>query len=192
MLDLAAGTNSDASNYTPLDPSDEVISPITPTLNGDTSTLTFDDKLANLLQSEYPRKSKYLDSNDWHATEVPKYCNKYLHKSVQSILLLLRTLSNNSTQTATDVMNILLHSHEMLQNNEIFKGIENEIALSMREYFTTLTKSSKTRKSKKLQDKIDLIMHAATNNPSSDRHEVCKYFDFNNVHCYKNIVVKSR
>ena len=149
------------------------VTPTTPTLNDNTSTdntstLAFDDNLANFLRSEYPRKSAYLESNEWDATEVPKQSMKHLQKSARSTLILLRTLSNNSTQIATDVVNILLHSCKMCQNKELFKGIETEIALNIKEYFTTLIKSSKTRKHKMAQDKIDLIMCAATNNSSND------------------------
>ena len=40
------------------------------------------------------------------------------------------------------------------------------------------------------QDKIDLIMRAATNNPSANRHEACKYFGLNNINCYENVVLE--
>ena len=113
-----------------------------------------------------------------------------MYKSTRSILLLLRILSNNNTHTATDIINILLQPYEMWQNSEIFKGIEKEIVLNAREYFTTLTNSSKTRKRKNIQDKIDLIIHATTNNPNTERNEVYNFFNVHNMYSYKNITVE--
>ena len=71
MLELAAGVNDISVNINWPDTS-------TPILNNKTLTLIFDDKLANFLWTEFPRKSKYLDSNKWDATKIPKQSERHL------------------------------------------------------------------------------------------------------------------
>ena len=55
-----------------------------------------------------------------------------------------------------------------------------------------LAKTRTGRKRKNVQDKFDLIIHAATNNPNNERTEVYIFFDAHKM-CYsENVTVAGR
>ena len=89
-----------------------------------TNNKLFDEKLKDLLKTQFPKKNKYMNANTWDEEDVPKKSKKILHACTRPLLLLLRCLSNNNLNTAADVMKFFLKNYKMSFSMSIFRELK--------------------------------------------------------------------
>ena len=83
--------------------------------NSSSNDLSFDDELVLFWRQKFKRNSTFVGQSEWNDNVINSWGIKHRHKRANSIEIILRCLSQNSSQHAADLLSLLIDSNDAIK-----------------------------------------------------------------------------